>query len=39
MVNYRYRLEDIERNHEAFVNHGEVVASEAVMALLSTLPQ
>ncbi len=26
MVNYLYRLEDIEKNHEAYANDGEVVA-------------
>ncbi|MFY8106266.1 MAG: malonyl-CoA decarboxylase [Elstera sp.] len=30
MVNYLYRLDDIERNHEAFAAHGEVIASPAV---------
>jgi malonyl-CoA decarboxylase len=34
MVNYLYRLEDIEKNHEAYVNHDEVVASSAVKKLL-----
>jgi len=34
MVNYLYRLEDIEKNHEAFANDGEVVASSAVKKLL-----
>jgi malonyl-CoA decarboxylase len=34
MVNYLYRLDDIERNHEAFANDGEVVASNAVKKLL-----
>jgi malonyl-CoA decarboxylase len=34
MVNYLYRLDDIEENHEAFVNNGEVVASSAVKKLL-----
>jgi malonyl-CoA decarboxylase len=34
MVNYHYRLEDIEKNHEAYVNDGEVVASGAVKRLL-----
>ncbi|MBI2317499.1 MAG: malonyl-CoA decarboxylase [Betaproteobacteria bacterium] len=33
MVNYLYRLEDVERNHEAYVNHGEVVASARLCAL------
>ncbi len=36
MVNYLYRLEDIEKNHEAFANDGEVVASSAVKKLLKT---
>ena len=27
MVNYLYRLDDIEKNHEAYANDGEVVAS------------
>jgi malonyl-CoA decarboxylase len=36
MVNYLYRLEDIEKNHEAFANDGEVVASNAVKKLLKT---
>jgi malonyl-CoA decarboxylase len=34
MVNYLYRLEDIEKNHEAYANQGEVVASSAVKKLL-----
>jgi len=34
MVNYLYRLDDIEKNHEAFANEGEVVASSAVKKLL-----
>jgi malonyl-CoA decarboxylase len=34
MVNYRYDLRDIERNHEAYVNHGAVIASKAVRSLL-----
>ena len=33
MVNYLYDLDEIEANHERFVN-GEVVASRAVTALL-----
>jgi len=36
MVNYLYRLEDIEKNHEAFANDGEVVGSSAVKKLLKT---
>jgi malonyl-CoA decarboxylase len=34
MVNYLYRLEDIEKNHEAYANDDEVVASSAVKRLL-----
>jgi malonyl-CoA decarboxylase len=36
MVNYLYRLEDIEKNHEAYANDDEVVASSAVKKLLRT---
>src|SRR3984885_4265355 len=34
MVNYLYRLEDIEKNHEAYANDGTVVASTAGKNLL-----
>jgi malonyl-CoA decarboxylase len=34
MVNYLYRLDDIEKNHEAYANDGEVIASSAVKKLL-----
>jgi malonyl-CoA decarboxylase len=34
MVNYLYRLEDIEKNHEAYANQGEIAASQAVKRLL-----
>jgi malonyl-CoA decarboxylase len=34
MVNYRYDLRDIERNHEAYVNQGSVIASKSVRASL-----
>jgi malonyl-CoA decarboxylase len=34
MVNYRYELKDIERNHEAYANDGYVTASRQVHALL-----
>jgi malonyl-CoA decarboxylase len=34
MVNYRYEIRDIEKNHEAFANDGTVAASRAVHALL-----
>jgi malonyl-CoA decarboxylase len=36
MVNYRYDLKDIERNHEAYANDGTVAASRLVHALLKT---
>jgi malonyl-CoA decarboxylase len=36
MVNYLYRLDDIEKNHEAYANKGEVAASSAVKKLLKT---
>jgi malonyl-CoA decarboxylase len=34
MVNYRYDLRDIERNHELFANSGVVAASKPVRAFL-----
>ncbi len=34
MVNYLYELRDIERNHEAYVNQGSVIASKSVRSLL-----
>jgi malonyl-CoA decarboxylase len=34
MVNYLYRLDDIEKNHEAYANQDEVVASSAVKKML-----
>ncbi len=33
MVNYRYDLKEIERNHEAYANDGTVAASRAVRGL------
>ncbi|HEU5316665.1 MAG TPA: malonyl-CoA decarboxylase family protein, partial [Chloroflexota bacterium] len=33
MVNYRYALPHIERNHEAYTNEGIVVTSPAVRGL------
>ncbi len=35
MVNYRYDLDEIERNHEAFANRGQIAASSAVKKLAS----
>jgi malonyl-CoA decarboxylase len=34
MVNYLYDIKQIEANHEAFANHGEVAASRAVKGYL-----
>jgi len=34
MVNYDYKLQDIERNHEAFANNNEVIHSSDVQALI-----
>jgi len=36
MVNYLYDLHEIERNHEAFVNRGQIAASAAVKKLVPT---
>ena len=38
MVNYLYDLDEIERNHEAFVNRGEIAASSAVRKLVPAGP-
>ena len=34
MVNYQYRLDDIEENHEAYEGEGRIATSSAVAALL-----
>jgi malonyl-CoA decarboxylase len=34
MVNYLYKLEDIERNHESYTGKGEVTAGPTVKKLL-----
>ncbi|SDN88301.1 malonyl-CoA decarboxylase [Phyllobacterium sp. OV277] len=34
MVNYLYKLDDIETNHEAFAQRGEIVAAPAIRKLL-----
>ena len=39
MVNYRYDLKEIERNHEAYANDGEVAASRAVRQLAKAAPR
>jgi len=38
MVNYRYEIKDIEKNHEAYANDGTVAASKAARALLRPVP-
>jgi malonyl-CoA decarboxylase len=38
MVNFLYDLDEIERNHEAFVNRGQIAASAAVKKLLTVQP-
>jgi malonyl-CoA decarboxylase len=37
MVNYRYDLKEIEKNHEAFANEGTIAVSRAVRGLLKPL--
>ncbi len=39
MVNYRYDLSEIERNHEAYADQGTVAASRAVRGLLKPPPK
>lgn len=39
MVNYRYDLKEIERNHEAYANDGVVAASRPVKALMRLQPK
>jgi len=34
MVNYLYKLDDIETNHEAFAGRGEVVAAAPIRRLV-----
>ena len=36
MVNYLYKLNDIEANHEAYRGEGKVMTSSAIRALLKT---
>ena len=38
MVNYVYRLDQVERNHEDFVNKGRVVSSRRVDSLVRAAP-
>jgi malonyl-CoA decarboxylase len=37
MVNYRYRLKDIESNHEAYHGSGEIAQSRVISTLLKTI--
>ncbi|WMS44109.1 malonyl-CoA decarboxylase family protein [Acuticoccus sp. MNP-M23] len=37
MVNYRYVLADVEKNHEAFVGDGKVIATPAITKLARTV--
>jgi len=37
MVNYLYELDDVERNHEAYVNEGTIVASRCIETLARAL--
>lgn len=39
MVNYLYDLDDIEKNHEAFVKTGEIITSSAIKKLLKSDPK
>ena len=39
MVNYRYDLSEIERNHEAYADQGTVAASRSVRGLLRPVPK
>ena len=34
MVNYQYRISDIEKNHEAYINGDEIMTSSTVQNLL-----
>ncbi|MDQ6620360.1 MAG: malonyl-CoA decarboxylase [Pseudomonadota bacterium] len=38
MVNYLYRIEDIEENHEAYASKGTVVAAKTVLRLARAVP-
>ncbi len=39
MVNYLYRLDSVEQNHEDYVNNGTVAQSRTVQAILRSRPQ
>lgn len=38
MVNYLYQLDQVERNHEAYVNEGRIVTSRKVEGLIRAVP-
>ena len=38
MVNYRYRLKDIERNHDRYASDGSVAVSDDVRRLTDAAP-
>ena len=38
MVNYRYEIKDIEKNHEAYANDGTVASSKAARAWMRASP-
>jgi len=39
MVNYKYVLEDIERNNQQYLTSGAIAVSPGVLRLLSSLPE
>jgi malonyl-CoA decarboxylase len=39
MVNYRYIVADLERNHEAFVRDGRIAASRQLQMIAATSPR
>ncbi len=39
MVNYRYELKDIEKNHEAYANEGVIAISRTVRSLMRPMPK
>jgi malonyl-CoA decarboxylase len=39
MVNYRYIVADLERNHEAFVRDGKIAASSQLQMIAATAPR
>jgi malonyl-CoA decarboxylase len=39
MVNYRYIVADLERNHEAFIRDGKIAASRQLQMIAATAPR